>query len=57
MNELDATVSDVSGTLDTGEYFIRLPNDILATIGWQVGDELEWHIRGRRVISPEITRW
>jgi hypothetical protein len=27
---------------ETGDYFIELPDALLAQVGWQTGDELEW---------------
>jgi len=27
---------------ETGDLFIELPDDLIDTLGWQVGDVLDW---------------
>lgn len=35
---------------DEGEQIVTLPEDLLDTIGWDLGDELEWVVDDRGII-------
>jgi bifunctional DNA-binding transcriptional regulator/antitoxin component of YhaV-PrlF toxin-antitoxin module len=35
---------------ENGEYFIRIPEDLLQELGWSEGDIFEWIIEGDAVI-------
>ena len=35
---------------EEGDQIVTLPEDLLDTIGWNVGDELEWVVDDRGII-------
>jgi bifunctional DNA-binding transcriptional regulator/antitoxin component of YhaV-PrlF toxin-antitoxin module len=35
---------------DNGEYFIRIPEELLQELGWNVDDTISWIIEGDAVI-------
>lgn len=37
-----------------GEYFIELPQDVVDSVGWEVGDCLEWSLRGDTLVLSRI---
>ena len=37
-----------------GESFIILPDDIIETLGWQVGDVLEWKLKANGVLLTKL---
>ena len=39
---------------ENGESFITFPDDIIETLGWQVGDVLEWKLKGNGVLLTKL---
>lgn len=43
MNMSKVFESTVEYNQDFGEYYVTLPDELLASVGWEEGDVVEWH--------------
>jgi len=39
---------------DNGDLFIELPDDLIDTLGWRVGDVLDWRIKDEGIILKRL---
>jgi len=39
---------------DNGDFFIELPDDLIDTLGWRVGDVLDWRIKDEAIILSRL---
>lgn len=39
---------------DNGDLFIELPDDLIDTLGWRVGDVLDWRIKDEAIILSRL---
>lgn len=39
---------------DDGDLFIELPDDLIDTLGWRVGDVLDWRIKDEAIILSRL---
>jgi hypothetical protein len=40
---------------ENGDLFIELPDDLIDTLGWQVGDVLDWRLKGDGIILTKLS--
>lgn len=39
---------------DNGDLFIQFPDDVIEELGWEVGDILEWKLKGNGVVLSKL---
>ena len=39
---------------DNGDLLITFPDDLIDTLGWQVGDVLDWRMKGEAIILSRL---
>jgi len=39
---------------ENGDLFIEFPDDLIDTLGWQVGDVLDWRIKDEGIILKRL---
>jgi bifunctional DNA-binding transcriptional regulator/antitoxin component of YhaV-PrlF toxin-antitoxin module len=39
---------------DNGDLLITFPDDLIDTLGWQVGDVLDWRIKDEAIILSRL---
>jgi bifunctional DNA-binding transcriptional regulator/antitoxin component of YhaV-PrlF toxin-antitoxin module len=39
---------------ENGEPFITLPEEVLEDLGWEVGDVLNWDVKGNGIILTKV---
>lgn len=39
---------------DNGDFFIQFPDDVIEELGWEVGDILEWKLKGNGVVLSKL---
>lgn len=39
---------------DNGDFFIQFPDDVIEELGWEVGDILEWKLKGNGVALSKL---
>ena len=39
---------------ENGDLFIEFPDDLIDTLGWQVGDVLDWRMKGEVLILSRL---
>jgi bifunctional DNA-binding transcriptional regulator/antitoxin component of YhaV-PrlF toxin-antitoxin module len=39
---------------EDGDLLITLPDDLIDTLGWQVGDVLDWRMKGESIILSRL---
>jgi len=39
---------------ENGDLFIEFPDDLIDTLGWQVGDVLDWRIKDEAIILSRL---
>lgn len=44
-------ILDVQFDPDTGDYYIQLPDNVIADLGWELGDTVVWEDKGNNSFS------
>jgi len=39
---------------ENGDLFIEFPDDLIDTLGWQIGDVLDWRIKDEGIILKRL---